>query len=54
MSLLEASIESAQITDVYGRLPLHYAVDKLVPDRAVVACLLEAYPEGEILVTHRV
>ena len=46
-ALLQACPESAQIADVYGRLPLHYAVDKAVLDAEVVLCLLAAFPAGE-------
>lgn len=44
--LLAAGPESAETADVYGRLPLHYAVDKAAPDLEVVRCLLRAFPRG--------
>jgi ankyrin repeat protein len=45
-ALLAAAPESAQTADVYGRLPLHYAVDKASVDMDVVECLLSAFPAG--------
>ena len=46
-ALLAAAPECAQVTDVYGRLALHYAVDKPTPNLAVVDCLLAAFPGGK-------
>jgi len=45
-ALLAAAPDCAQVTDVYGRLALHYAVDKPTPNLAVVDCLLAAFPGG--------
>ena len=50
-ALLAAAPECAQVTDVYGRLALHYAVDKPTPNLAVVDCLLAAFPGGNRLAT---
>lgn len=48
-ALLRAAPEGAKTADVYGRLPLHYAVDKAAPDLEVVSCLLRAFPAGKLL-----
>lgn len=52
-ALLAAAPEGAQTTDVYGRLPLHYAVDKAKPDLAVVEALLAAFPAGGHLLVRK-
>jgi len=46
MAILSAYPQAVRMHNQFGRLPLHYALDRSKPQYKIVRALLERYPEG--------